>query len=117
MPRTTMTTLAIAGTLLLGTIGSAAAADPILGKWRAPGGGIVQVETCGGGYCATVISGKHKGKAAGEMQGANGEYSGTVIDPRDDKTYSGSASIDGDRMSLKGCALKIFCKTQTWVRV
>ncbi|MCQ0987969.1 DUF2147 domain-containing protein [Jiella marina] len=93
------------------------AADPILGKWRAPGGGIVHVTSCGGSYCATVVSGQHKGKAVGRMNGQNGEYTGSVTDPRDDRTYSGSATVGGGTLKLTGCALKIFCKTQVWTRV
>lgn len=101
--------------LALATTG-ALANEPILGKWRAPGGGIVEVTTCGGSYCAQVVSGRHKGKAAGRMSGSGGVYQGTVTDPRDDKTYSGRAAVDGKVLKLKGCALKIFCKTQTWTR-
>ncbi len=93
------------------------ASEPILGKWRAPGGGIVEVSTCGGSYCATVISGQHKGKSVGRMSGSNGEYEGQVTDPRDDRTYSGSATVSTSQLKLTGCALKVFCKTQVWTRV
>lgn len=107
----------VAAVAILLSAGSGAFADEaILGKWRAPGGGIVRVEPCGGAYCATVISGKHKGKGAGSMSGNGGEYTGTVKDPRDDRTYSGTATVEGDRLKLTGCALKVFCKTQVWVR-
>lgn len=92
-------------------------AEPILGKWRAPGGGIVEVSTCGGSYCATVISGKHKGKSVGRMSGTSGAYEGEVTDPRDDRTYSGSATVSTTQLKLTGCALKVFCKTQVWTRI
>lgn len=112
--KTTLTIAALAASLF--TL-PAFAADPILGNWRAPGGGIVEVASCGGAYCATVVSGEHKGKAVGRMTGSNGTYEGEVTDPRDDRTYSGSATVQGTQLKLTGCALKIFCKTQTWVRV
>lgn len=100
--------------LSLGT--GAMAEEPILGKWRAPGGGIVRVAPCGDAYCARVITGRHKGKDAGSMSGSGGAYTGTVTDPRDDRTYSGSATVEDDKLRLTGCALKVFCKTQVWVR-
>ena len=96
---------------------SAFAAEPIVGHWKAPGGGIVDIAPCGGAFCATVISGQHKGKDAGTMNGSGADYEGTVTDPRDDNTYSGKAKVEGDTMNLTGCALKVLCKTQVWVRV
>ena len=102
--------------LLLSASVAAVAEEPILGKWRAPGGGIVRVAPCGGAYCATVITGEHKGKDAGSMSGTGGRYSGTVTDPRDDRSYSGKAIVDGGKLKLTGCALKVLCKTQVWVR-
>ncbi|MEX6505585.1 DUF2147 domain-containing protein [Jiella sp. M17.18] len=92
-------------------------AEPIVGKWRAPGGGVVRVAPCGGAYCATVITGENKGKAVGQMTGSGGEYAGTVTDPRDNRTYSGTASVGPSQLKLTGCALRVFCKTQTWVRM
>lgn len=102
--------------LSLGTT-SALSAEPILGKWRAPGGGIVDVTDCSGSFCATVISGKHKGKSVGTMSGAGGTYTGTVTDPRDDRTYDGTATVNGGGLTLRGCALRIFCRNQHWTRV
>ncbi|KQT42945.1 hypothetical protein ASG43_15455 [Aureimonas sp. Leaf454] len=106
----------LSAALLAFASSSASAEEPILGKWRAPGGGIVEVTNCGGAYCATVVSGRHKGKTAGRMNGSEGTYEGTVTDPRDDRSYSGRAAVDGDVLKLKGCALKVLCKTQTWTR-
>jgi uncharacterized protein (DUF2147 family) len=111
-----MRSILLSAALLAFATSGSLADEPILGKWRAPGGGIVEVTSCGGQYCATVISGRHKGKTAGRMSGADGTYDGTVTDPRDDKTYAGRAAVDGDVLKLKGCALKVFCKSQTWTR-
>ncbi|MER0237842.1 DUF2147 domain-containing protein [Fulvimarina sp. MAC8] len=115
-------TSALAASALLAFSGlatSAFASEPIVGQWRAPGGGIVEVAPCGGEFCATVVSGEHKGKSVGRMSGAGDSYSGTVTDPREDKTYDGTASIEagGNALKLQGCALKVFCKSQTWNRV
>ena len=111
--KTLLIAIALAATFAAPTL----AADPILGKWRAPGGGVVEVSPCGGSYCATVITGKNKGKSVGRMKGSAGSYTGQVTDPRDNRTYSGSAKVDATQLKLTGCALKIFCKTQVWVRV
>ena len=43
-------------------------------------------------------------------------YTGTVTDPRNSKTYEGSATIAGNALELKGCVAKIFCRSQHWTR-
>ena len=80
--------------------------------------GAVEVTNCGPRFCATVRTGKYTGKSVGTMSGSNGDYSGTVTDPQDDKTYNGTAKVaaDGSALTLQGCALKIFCKKQKWTR-
>ncbi|MDY8110439.1 DUF2147 domain-containing protein [Fulvimarina sp. 2208YS6-2-32] len=115
-----MSVLAAAGLFAMsGWASSAVAAEPIVGQWRAPGGGIVEIAPCGGAYCATVIRGEHKGKSVGQMSGSGASYTGTVTDPRDEKTYAGTVEVapGGASLKLEGCALKIFCKTQTWTRL
>ncbi|GGE07600.1 hypothetical protein GCM10011390_28310 [Aureimonas endophytica] len=96
--------------------GSALAEEPILGQWRSPGGRIVEVKDCGGQFCATVLTGQHKGKSVGTLSGKGGEYRGTVTDPRDDRDYAGTAKVEGSRLVLEGCALKVFCRKQSWTR-
>lgn len=110
---TRMLTLAAA---MLAMTAVTAMADPIEGNWRTQSGETAAIASCGGAYCITLKSGKHSGKRIGKMSGSGGNYSGTITDPADDKTYSGSATVAGASMKLKGCALKIFCKTQTWTK-
>ncbi|KAB0679390.1 DUF2147 domain-containing protein [Aureimonas leprariae] len=109
---------ALAALSLLLAAGPAFADEPILGRWLSPGGRVVEVTDCGGQFCATVKTGKYKGKSVGTMSGSGGDYSGTVTDPRDDRTYDGTATVDSDgsTMTLEGCALKIICKKQHWTR-
>ena len=111
--------MATAALALTATSTGAMAEDLIIGKWKAPGGGIVEVVSCGGDFCATVVSGEHKGKSVGKMSGQGTQYDGTVTDPRDSKTYEGSVEVQesGSILKMRGCALKIFCKTQTWTRI
>ncbi|MAW87129.1 MAG: hypothetical protein CMJ42_11420 [Phyllobacteriaceae bacterium] len=107
--------LTLAAAMLAMTAGTAMA-DPIEGNWRTQSGETAAIASCGGAYCITLKSGKYSGKRIGKMSGSGGNYSGTITDPADDKTYSGSATVAGASMKLKGCALKIFCKTQTWTK-
>jgi len=104
-----------AAALLLAWPGMALAADPIEGNWLAESGNTVRIAPCGGAYCLTVVSGPNKGKQIGRMEGSGGSYKGTIMNPEDDKTYSGSVTLtSGTTMKLKGCAMGIFCKTQNW---
>ncbi len=90
------------------------AEEPIVGKWKTESGEQAQISSCGGSYCIKLITGKYAGKTIGRLKGNGAAYSGTVNDPTDDKQYSGSAKIKGSGMKLRGCFLKVFCKTQNW---
>ena len=42
---------------------------------------------------------------------------GTVYNPDDGRRYTGAIRVRGDgALELEGCALRIFCQTQTWRR-
>ena len=103
-----------AGLLLAG---QASAADTISGKWRTQSGETAVISSCGSAYCIKLASGAYAGKRIGRMSGSGNSYSGTITDPSDDKKYSGSARVSGKTMKMRGCALKIFCKTQTWKKL
>jgi uncharacterized protein (DUF2147 family) len=96
---------------------TAFAAEPIEGKWKTQSGETAEISTCGKAYCINLKTGQYAGKQIGKVEGQNTDYSGEVTDPADDKTYSGSAKINGDWLKLKGCVLSIFCKSQTWKRM
>lgn len=103
---------------MAGALTVPALADPIEGNWRTQSGETAAISPCGGAFCITLKTGAHAGKRIGQMsaKGAN-RYSGSITDPSDDKTYSGSATLNGPSMKMTGCALKIFCKSQTWNRM
>jgi uncharacterized protein (DUF2147 family) len=107
----------IAAAMFLGSAMAAWAADAIEGTWKTQSGETAEIANCGGDYCITLTTGKHAGKSIGKLSGAGGTYSGTITDPADDKTYAGSAKVSGAAMDLKGCAMKIFCKTQKWAKM
>lgn len=112
MLRTLITAAAISALLS----GSAFAADIIAGDWKTQGGETAAISG-GGSYSIVLKTGKHAGKKIGTFSGSNGKYTGTITDPADNKQYSGTARVSGKSMKMKGCALKIFCKTQTWTKL
>ena len=96
----------------------AACADPIEGNWKTQSGDTAAIGGCGGGFCIKLTTGKYSGKAIGKMSASgDGAYKGSITDPADDKTYSGSGKLMGSNLRMTGCALKIVCKTQTWKRM
>lgn len=99
-------------------VSPALAADPIIGNWRTEAGSIAAVAPCGGAFCITLRSGQHSGKRIGSVSPAGGaKYSGTIIDPASDKSYSGSATLSGKSLRMSGCVLGgLICRTQNWAR-
>lgn len=93
------------------------AAEPIEGNWKTASGATAAIAKCGGSFCITLKSGKHSGKQIGKLDGAGADYSGEITDPDNDKTYSGSAGVSGSSLKLKGCVLKVLCRSQTWTRM
>jgi len=106
----------LAAALTLGTA-AAHAAEPIEGSWKTASGETATIGKCGTAYCVTLKTGKYAGKQIGKLSGKEGEYKGEITDPADDKTYSGSGSVTGNSLKMKGCVLAILCKSQTWTRL
>ncbi len=45
-------------------------------------------------------------------------FSGSLYNPNDGKTYSGSLKLTGpNTLEVAGCVMSVFCKRQTWTRV
>lgn len=106
----------IAAALIMATA-PAHAAEPIEGKWKTASGETAQIAACGGSFCVTLKSGKYAGKQIGKLAGSGNSYSGEITDPKDDKTYSGSGTVNGNSLKMKGCVLMVLCKSQTWSRL
>jgi len=86
--------------------------------WRTETDDAVNVARCDEGFCFTLLSSEYSGRQIGHMAlQADGGYAGIITDPSDNKSYDASASVKGDEMELAGCALVIFCQTQTWHRL
>lgn len=108
--------IVIAAGVLLAGILSAGAAEPVVGNWTTASGERATIAACGNAYCITLASGQFQGRQIGRMSGSGGTYEGEITDPAADRTYSGRASVRGSSMELTGCALRVFCRTQTWTK-
>ena len=108
--------LAVAAALLIGTLGPASAAEPVVGTWRTASGETASIAPCGDAFCISLTTGKFKGRQIGRMSGTGAAYQGEITDPEADRTYAGRAEVSGASLKLTGCALKVFCKSQTWTK-
>ncbi|WP_026612718.1 DUF2147 domain-containing protein [Ensifer aridi] len=110
-------TLFFTAALAFAATGAMHAAEPIVGDWKTASGATAEIAPCGGAFCITLKTGKHAGKRIGSLSGMGGSYSGEITDPESDKTYSGSGSVSGNSLKMKGSVLKVLCKSQTWTRL
>jgi uncharacterized protein (DUF2147 family) len=103
--------------LVTGLALPAAAAEPIVGNWKTASGETAAIAACGDAYCITVRTGKHAGREIGRFTGGGADYAGEITDPVTDKTYSGTGLISNDTLKLRGCVLKVLCRSQIWTRL
>lgn len=96
----------------------ALAAEPIEGLWKRPSTGtLIKYSKCGSSFCGVVQSGSYAGQSIGKMKGSGNNYSGTVTDLEENKTYKGKATISGNTMKLSGCVLGgLICRGENWKR-
>ncbi|MEM7662249.1 MAG: DUF2147 domain-containing protein [Pseudomonadota bacterium] len=129
----TITTL----TLLLagGAAATAESADPFLaieGDWATQGyGAVVRITSCAAApneLCGTLVWAWEpddlKPGSLGSLmfEGAAFEdgrwIGGRLRNPEDGRTYRGSITqVDANRLELRGCAARVFCQSQTWLRL
>lgn len=113
---------------------TAAAADPVEGRWSTQpddngNTGIIEITMCGNTVCGTLIESRHANGEAFQSANVgrqiiwdmeprgNGQYrSGQVWSPDRDQTYRSSMEMNGNTLSVSGCFL-IICREQTWTRV
>jgi uncharacterized protein (DUF2147 family) len=118
------------------------AGDPT-GLWQTPtNGGQVRISRCGQALCGVLVTSSHiradpntldthnsnralRGRTLRNLPLLNGFTGGpavwrggTVYNPEDGRTYSGTITLDGDNtLRLQGCVVRPLCRTQTWTRV
>jgi uncharacterized protein (DUF2147 family) len=138
-------TVTIAATLLVATLGTSQAADP-MGTWRTEDGkATVRIAACGPALCGTIVALKEandpetgkpktdKNNADASLRnrpmigvpivlamtpsGTANKWSGQVYNAEDGKTYSGSLTLqDANTIKLEGCVMGFICKSSTWTR-
>ena len=116
--------------------GPARAADPA-GLWLTEtGSSRIRIAPCGGGFCGTIVSAPGKGldlknpdpalrnRSVVDVQILDARnpdgsgFSGSLYNPNDGKTYSGSLRLTGpNTLEVSGCVMSVFCKRQSWTRV
>lgn len=107
----------LASALFCASAMGAIAAEPIEGQWKNGPVDVITISPCGDSFCLTLSGGKYSGQSIGKLKGKGMDYAGQITDPETKKTYSGTGTVEGKVLKLKGCALKIFCRTESWNRV
>lgn len=101
----------VAGILLLST--AAVQANDIDGNWQTSYGQIAAVSN----GAITLKTGKYAGRRIGYFNEASGNnYSGTITDPFTGASYSGKATVSGNKLRMTGCIMKVVCRVQIWIR-
>ena len=118
---------------------SAQAAEDAFGAWLNPDDkSNIELYKCGEGLCAKITklvdekatdeknpdAAKRSRPIVGlvimdgaKKSGAN-KWSGTLYNPTDGKSYSGTVTIKTkDAVDLSGCVAYVLCRTTTWTRV
>lgn len=107
----------LAAALAAGLAFPALAAEPIEGDWKTASGETAAIAPCGDAFCITLKTGKFAGRQIGRLAGKGADYKGSITDPQEDKTYSGSGSVSGNVLKMKGCVMSVFCRSQNWTRL
>lgn len=106
--------------LALLLVASPALADPVEGVWRTHAGadgrsGLVRIAPCGAGFCGSVVEGPHLGEVVLRDIPA-GYGGGEVIDPSTGKSYAARLRLEGDRLEVAGCLMRICRTAGVWQR-
>jgi uncharacterized protein (DUF2147 family) len=106
--------------------GTASAAD-MDGQWaRGDGNARVRIAPCGSDICAVntwIKPGTPKEKAGDKLvmsvqKDDDGTYSGTAFDPQRDMRYKLTVTVNGDKMTTRGCVVAgLLCKGIDWTRI
>lgn len=123
-----------------------AAAQPreggIAGAWQTPvDAGVIEIAPCGPALCGTLVTSAAL-RAHPDMRNARDRdvrrrglllrglpillglrragdrWNGDIYNPDDGRTYDARVRLEApDRLNVSGCALVIFCRSQTWRRI
>ena len=106
--------------------GGTAQAQDVSGTWlRDSGASRVRFAKCGEAMCGTLAWLKDTNGPAKVGQrifydmkpSGDGKWSGSAFNPEDGKTYSGTMTLAGDKLTTSGCVLGgLICRSVTWNR-
>lgn len=110
------------GTLLVG----AAWAGDASGTWlRENGESKVKISACGAALCGSVVWVKDAAKQANigkkvfydMVSSGDDKWKGKAFNPEDGKTYTGTMTLIGDRLTTAGCVFGgLICRSVNWSR-
>ena len=117
----------VATNLALVALAAPASADDLKGEW-ARGDGLVRsrIAPCGASICATNTWTKNPqgDEKVGDRlvmdmhETSHDHWTGSAFDPQRNRTYSMQLSVEGDRMTTRGCVLGgLLCRSVDWTRV
>jgi uncharacterized protein (DUF2147 family) len=124
----------MAATVLLAVLAAQAAAAPIEGKWRSPGGNsIIAIAPCGSSLCGTVAWASERAKAdarkttdkligtqllTGLRQVRDGRWQGKLFIPDKNMRVTAKLQLVGQtQLKVSGCLVgKSMCKSHLWTR-
>ncbi len=112
----------------------------LLGIWKEPGGGMIQVESCGPALCLKLVGlprdapstvdglnpdeslrtralcGLEIGQGFQRKDGQHAD-GGSLYDPKSGRTYKGTIASEGNTLKLRGyVGIKAFGRSETWMR-
>jgi len=115
--------VAVFSSLLL--VGEAEAGD-VTGTWlRDNGESKVSIAPCGEALCGSVTWVKDPDDQAGVgkrvfydmVSAGENKWKGKAFNPEDGKTYTGTMTLNGDRLTTAGCVLGgLICRSVNWLR-
>jgi len=121
---TTMKTALLAGFALALFAGAARAAD--YGVWERPStGSHVHFYDCGGKLCGKVVAVKDAARKVeigkfimhGAAKSGADTWKGDLTDVGSGKVYSGTVTLQGASLEVKGCVAALLCQTESWSKV
>ena len=106
--------------------GGPALAQDVTGTWlRDTGASRVRFSKCGEAMCGTLAWLKDTNGPAKVGQrifydmkpSGAGKWSGSAFNPEDGKTYAGTMTLAGDKLTTAGCVLGgLICRSVVWNR-
>ena len=126
--------------LVFVSAGACAQSNSLLGNWRNPTGSTIQIYPCGSLVCARLVGTRKGAPSRVDAKNPNSALrsrplcgleigtnfrlvkpgraeDGRLYDPESGNTYSGSMTLDGNKLKLRGyIGLALLGRTEVWTR-